>query len=265
MEGAHYARNNKNNNDKHNKELLQLSDIIQVFSIDVSKKIEGYNGKYVLHASYTINCAKDWNEYSAHINQFINEIEVAHNLDAIGIIIHMGKQMDLPIEQAMYNMYTALLYVHTKTLKYKSVKILLETSTGQGSEMCYKLEDFAYFFKKLIHHKNKEVADRFRVCLDTCHIFAAGYDIRTEQNITLYLEAFEELIGLHYIDLVHLNDSLNELGSNVDRHENLGKGHIGLDALLYIKKYFHNLGVAIVLETPRNGILYDLKLIKSIK
>ncbi|AYV75742.1 MAG: apurinic endonuclease [Terrestrivirus sp.] len=243
---------------------IQKCDIVQVFVPSAKTSISGiknYNGKYVVHGSYTINLARNWDEYSIWIHQFIKEIILAHQLKAIGIVIHMGKQLELTKEEAYNNMYTSLLYVNQQTIKYDSVKIFLETSTGQGSEMCYKLEDFAHFFKKIIRLKNTQISDRFKICLDTCHIFAAGYDLSKESSILLYLEALEELIGLRYVGLIHLNDSKNEVGSNIDRHENIGKGKIGKEGLLYIVHYFKKLNVPIILETPSDNIENDLKLI----
>lgn len=263
--GAHINDNNIDNSD-----LINNSNIIQVFVPYRNKKNNSYKGEYVVHASYTINIAKKWDEYSSWIIQFIHEIEMAHKLNAIGIVIHMGKQLDLSTTDAYNNMYTSLIYVHNYTKdKYSSVKIFLETSTGQGSELCYKLEDYAYFFKKFIRHHNKELSERFRLCLDTCHIFAAGYDITTESRVLLYLEALEELIGTRYVGLIHLNDSKNDQGSHIDRHENISnnKGYIGKDGLIAFAKYFKKLNVPIILETPNNDnnndILKDLLLIKN--
>lgn len=268
MNGAHINDFDENKLNNEDLALLNDSSIIQVFVANkkyeninaLSKKI--YSGKYVVHASYTINLARNWDEYSIWIHQFINEIISAHKLNAIGIVIHMGKQLELSKEDAYNNMYTSLLYVNQQTQKYKSVKIFLETSTGQGSELCYKLEDFAYFFKKLLRNKNEEINSRFRICLDTCHVFAAGYDLSKEASVLLYLEAFEELIGLRYINLIHLNDSKNEVGSNIDRHENIGDGKIGKDSLLFIAKYFNKLNVPIILETPSLHLYRDLKMLK---
>ena len=208
--------------------------------------------------------AREWDEYSVHVNQFIKEIILAHKLHAEGIVVHMGKQMELSKEDAYNNMYSCLLYIHQQTKKDSPVTIYLETSTGQGSELCFKIEDYAYFFKKLLRHKNKEISDRFRLCVDTCHIFGAGYDLTTEASIKMYLEAFEELIGIRYINLIHLNDSKMELGSNVDRHENIGAGYIGKEGLKYIVKYFKKINVPIVLETPYENILQDLEFIKNL-
>ena len=216
--------------------------------------------KFIIHASYVINLSRDTEEHSPSIQLFIAEIVAAYELGAEAIVVHMGKRLDLEKDEALNNMYIGLMYVHEQTKSYP-LKILLETSTGQGSEICYKIEEFAYFFKKLSRNKNKAVAERFAVCVDTCHIFAAGYDLRTKAAVYMYIEAFEELIGLRYINLIHLNDSKKELGSNVDRHENIGKGAIGSDGLIEIAKYFVKLKVPIILETPGHEILKDLGLL----
>lgn len=217
--------------------------------------------KCVVHASYTINLATAWDEYSAWLVLFIEEIKLANKIGAEGIVVHMGKSLELTQADAYNNMYSSLLYVHNQTLNCKDTKILLETSSGQGSEICFKLEDFAYFFKKLSRNKNEAIVNRFGICVDTCHIFAAGYDLTSKALVYMYLEAFEELIGLRHIKLIHLNDSRKEVGSNVDRHENIGQGKIGKEGLLIFANYFKNLNVPIILETPYEKILDDLKLI----
>ena len=228
---------------------------------ELKKYLDDHQMKCVVHASYTINLSRDWDQYSGMIQQFILEITRAHLMGAFGIVIHMGKQMELDLPDAYNNMYTALIYVHHQTIKYNSVKILLETSTGQGSEICYKIEELAYFFKKFSRNNKANIASRFGICLDTCHVFAAGYNLVTKSAVYSYLEAFEELIGLRHLYLVHLNDSKREVGSNVDRHENIGKGKIGKDGLLEVAKYFKNLKIPIILETPGDYILEDLKMI----
>lgn len=220
------------------------------------------NFKCIVHASYAINLAKNWTDYSPWIIQLIEEIEIASKIDAKAIVIHLGKQLDLSKEEAYNNMYTSLLYVASQTINFKNVRLLLETSSGQGSEMCYKLEDLSHFYKKISKNPNKKLIDRFGICIDTCHIFAAGYNIINKEMIDIYLESFEELIGLRHVYLIHLNDSKKEVGSNVDRHENIGNGKIGKVGLLYFAKYFKNLNIPIILETPYEHILDDLQLIK---
>jgi deoxyribonuclease-4 len=227
----------------------------------IKNDLSKYNIKAVIHASYTINIAQEWSEHSWWLKQLYLEMELAEYIGAFGIVIHLGKQLKLSTQQGLNNMFTSLLYIHNKTKNF-NLKILLETSTGQGSEMCYNLEDFAYFFNKFL----KINKDKFRICLDTCHIFQAGYDIRTKKNINKYLNDFDRMIGIKYIGLIHLNDSKNELGSKLDRHESLGEGFIGEDSIKYISKFFFNVNVPIILETPdSNKLKKELDLLKIIQ
>jgi deoxyribonuclease-4 len=217
----------------------------------------------VVHISYVINSAQEWNYHSWWIKQFIMEIESAEKMDAFSVVVHLGKQLDISREEAINNMFTSLLYVHDQT-KSTKVKILIETSSGQGSEMCYRLNDFAHFFRKFANHRSNEIRERFGICLDTCHIFAAGYDIRTTDVIKSFFNSFEEMIGIKHIKLIHLNDSKKDLGSNVDRHHNIGRGFIGKNGLKSIIKIFGHLGVPIILETPDEYVENDLKFVKKI-
>lgn len=207
----------------------------------------------VIHASYTINIAQNWNEYSSWIKQLIAEIDIAEYLGAFGIVIHLGKQLKLPYEIAMNNMYSSMIYIFNKT-KHLNIKILFETSTGQGSEMCFKIEDFGKFFGKLL----KISHNKFRICIDTCHIFQAGYDITTKNNIKNFINKINKHIGLKYIALIHLNDSKNTIGSKLDRHEDIGKGYIGTQNLLFITDFFIKLNVPIILETPSKSSLAEI-------
>ncbi|MCJ7637963.1 MAG: deoxyribonuclease IV, partial [Nitrososphaeraceae archaeon] len=218
--------------------------------------------KVVVHSAYIHNIAREWDDYSWWIQNIILEIKYAYECEALGIVLHLGKQLDLSTSEAYNNMYSSLVYIVNQTKKYP-VTIFLETSTGQGSEMCYRLEDLAYFYKKFSHNPNKELKERIKLCIDTCHIFSAGYDLREKHNIDDYLEAFEELIGIRYIGLIHLNDCKVNIGEQRDRHNNIGKGYIGLRGLKYFYDYFKKLNVPIVLETPDYGYRTEIKLLKN--
>lgn len=247
-----------------NQELFRVIDyktnLVQLFIYPDSKYISLYenfrdsaikkNIKIVVHAPYTINIAAEWDNYSWSINSLIEQIILASKIGAFGIVVHMGKQLKESRESSYNNMLSALLYVHNKTLKQLETKIILETPSGMGTELCYKMEDFAYFFKKLSLNKNENISNRFKICIDTCHIFAAGYDIRDKKSVDQYIKTFDDIIGLRYISLIHLNDSKREIGSNIDRHESLGKGYIGKDGLKYITKLFKQYSIPIILETP---------------
>ena len=206
-----------------------------------------------VHISYTINIASDPNNYSWGIMQFIEEIKIASYIGAYAVVVHLGKQLDLSKEVALNNMFINLLRVLDITKKL-DIKILIETSTGQGSEMCYDLDELAKFYNKI---KN----NRIGICLDTCHIFNAGYDIRTKKTTEIYLKNFEDKIGINSIKLIHLNDSSNDIGKHIDRHQNLGRGYIGIEGIKQIIMFFTSLNIPIVLETPDEFINDDLTIL----
>ncbi len=219
--------------------------------------------RIVIHSSYMHNLAREWDEHSWWIKNMELEVKYAHMLGAIGLVVHFGKSLDLSLSQAYNNMYTSIVYLHDVTREYKDVKIFLETSTGQGTETCYKLEDLAHFYRKFSSSLNAELKNRIKLCIDTCHIFAAGYNIRSSSDVKAYLEEFDELIGLKYVHLIHLNDCKVDLGEKLDRHANIGKGKIGYFGLKVIFDYFSKLDVPIVLETPGCKYGKEIKMLRE--
>lgn len=227
---------------------------------DFNNFLKSHKMKCVVHASYTINLSQNWDSYSWWIQQFIDEIKLASKVGAEVIVVHVGKKLNLSKEEAVNNMYTSLMHVHHETKNYK-IKILLETPTGQGTQIGHKLEDLALIYRKFSKHKKDEIVHRFGICLDTCHIFSAGYNIKNKESRDIFFDNFNELIGIKHIKLVHLNDSKVPCNSQVDRHENFGKGYIGEDALISIAKSFKKINVPIIIETAYPGIYQDLELI----
>lgn len=236
-------------------------------SVNELLKMKAYldknNMRAVIHSAYIHNLARSWDSYSWWMKNIELEIKYAYYIGAIGIVIHFGKKLELTKEEAYNNMYTSLIYIHNKTLEYKNVKIILETPTGQGTELCYDLNDLSYFFNKFKNNVNKEIKDRFGLCIDTCHIFSAGYDIRTKEDVKNYLQQFEDKIGLRYVKLIHLNDCKVNIGEKKDRHQNIGSGYIGMTGLKHVYKYFKKLNVPIVLETPNHGYKDEINLLKN--
>lgn len=242
--------------------------IIQLFVSNAKKNkntydefkelIKKYNIKVSVHISYTINLSKDSTKFIWWIHQMVDEIKLAEKLGAFVVVVHLGKQLDLELDVALNNMYINLIKV-VSLVENTKIKILLETSTGQGSEILFKIEDLAKFYLKL--KENKLLSDRIGICLDTCHIFNAGYDITDKKKIKLYLAEFDRLIGINEIKLIHLNDSKNKVDSRLDRHANINHGYIGKDGLSEIARFFTKLGVPIVLETPDEYIKDDLELL----
>lgn len=232
---------------------------------DFSTLLKKHNMNVIVHASYTLNMAQKWDEYSWWINQLMLEINLSNKIGAKFIVLHLGKSLDLDLNVALNNMYTSLLYVANKLDQNIDIKILLETSSGQGSEMCIKLEDLSKFINKLLNHRNKKISERFGICVDTCHIYSAGYDINSKKNVLKYIKDFDKYIGLKNLKVIHLNNSKTELNSNRDRHDNLNHGHINIDGLCEFVRLCFKLDVPIILETPDDYINEDLDIIRNIK
>ena len=263
-------------NIKHYKELINNKNtVIQLFvnidkkHIDTYKKfshiLKKNNINIIVHASYTINIAQKWDEYSWWITQLLMEIDLANMIGAKFIVLHLGKSIDLDLNVALNNMYSSLIYIANKINPNNDIKILLETSSGQGSEMCIRLEELSRFINKLLMHKNKKISDKFGICVDTCHIYSAGYNINTSNDVLRYIKDFDKYIGLKNLKVLHLNNSKTELGSNKDRHDNIYKGTINPDGLSEFIKLCFKLGVPIILETPDEYIEEDLEFIHMIK
>jgi deoxyribonuclease IV len=217
----------------------------------------------VIHASYSINLSRRWSDNDWWIQQFIGEIFNAGIVNAFGIIIHTGKRLELSNAEAINNMYSALLHVHGKTLSHQKVKILIETPSGQGTETLINIEEFCKFMNKFYKHPDKNIRDRFGVCIDTCHVFAAGNEIRTEESMNSFFKKIDTIIGTDKIKLCHVNDSKKGLGSKLDRHEIIGKGELGLKPIIKIVKFMKSLQIPIILETPTKGLINDYKLLTN--
>ena len=221
-----------------------------------NKLMRDYGISCVVHASYSINLGAKWDTYSWWIHKFIGEIFMAERLGAFGIVVHLGKQMTLEHGDAINNMYNGLIHVHNKT-KHTNVSIYVETSAGQGTEMCYNLDDYCKLFAKLTH------ISRFKMCIDTAHIFVAGYDIRTPESVRDIFTMLHNKVSANHIGLIHLNDAKEPLGSKKDRHQSLGQGTIGLDGLTTIIQFAKSANIPIVLETPYDNQSNDVTILAN--
>ena len=194
----------------------------------------------VIHAPYIINLANNENEekYQFAIDFLKKEIKRVEMFGIEKLVLHPGSFVNLDIDTGINNVINAL----NEVIEPKSsVKICLETMAGKGTEVCFKLEHI----KKIID--NVKYSDNVMVCLDTCHLNDAGYDM---SKFDLFLDEFDKLIGIDKIGCIHINDSKNEIGARKDRHENIGYGYIGFDSLINIiyNKRLEN--IPKILETP---------------
>jgi len=196
------------------------------------------------HASYLINLGSPKKEgLEKSRAAFQEEIERCHALHIPYLNFHPGAALDGG-EKACLDTIVESLLSYKDLLKEGSTTLLLETTAGQGSSVGHTFEQLGYIIQKV--GKDYPIG----VCIDTCHIFAAGYDIRTKASFAKVLEEFDEKIGLSYLKAFHLNDSKKPFGSKRDRHECLGKGEIGIEAFHFLVTHPKTKNLPMYLETP---------------
>ncbi|WPD21743.1 MAG: deoxyribonuclease IV [Candidatus Electrothrix scaldis] len=205
------------------------------------------------HASYLINLASSKEEKAAKsITAFIAELQRCARLGVPYLVFHPGSHGGAGVEAGLKNVVAHLDQVIEQAgSDCAQVKILLETTAGQGTALGSRFEELAWILEQ------SRFPEQLGVCVDTCHIFAAGYDIRTPEAFTATFEEFEQVIGTERIHFFHLNDSKKSLASRVDRHEHIGKGEIGLTGfeLLLNDPRFRN--HPMTLETPKGDDLAE--------
>jgi deoxyribonuclease-4 len=192
----------------------------------------------ICHAPYIINLANNKNQekWNFSISFLKQELERCKVLEVKYIVVHPGNALDLDINAALKNIADALNYI----ILDDGPMILLETMAGKGSECGKTLEEL----KTIIDNVN---SNNIGICLDTCHLNDAGYEIGDFDEL---LKQVDDLIGLDKVHCIHLNDSKNALNSHKDRHENIGLGTIGFSKLLYVLNHNKLEDVPKILETP---------------
>jgi deoxyribonuclease-4 len=222
------------------------------------------NGPVAVHDSYLINLANpDAKKANRAVGAFAEEIRRTAQLHIPYLIMHPGSHVGAGTEEGLRQLTTNLDRAFEGSGVSNSVMVLLETTAGQGTGIGSSFEELAY----VVSHS--KYPQRLGVCFDTCHAFAAGYDISTKTGYSKTFAAFDAIIGLERLRFFHLNDSKKELGSRVDRHEHIGKGKIGLEGfrlLMNDPRFAHH---PMVLETPKEKDLKEdiknLKLLRSLE
>lgn len=201
-------------------------------------------GQVMSHDSYLINLGSPDPEMLAKSRKaFREELERCHLLKISYLNFHPGAATGGSEEACLDTIAESLLEIEDLVHKGKT-KLLLETTAGQGTSVGHRFEQIGYILKKA--HRKIPVG----VCIDTCHIFVAGYDIRTEEGWEATLAEFDEKIGLKHLSAFHVNDSQKELGSRVDRHACIGHGKIGLDSFRFLMASPKTRDLPKYLETP---------------
>jgi deoxyribonuclease IV len=198
-----------------------------------------------IHDSYLINlCSPDPITYERSLEAFIDEHRRAAQLGVRLLNFHPGAAVGRDRQSAVAIVAERMNIAHEATDGLDTISVI-ETTAGQGSTLGWRFEEIAEIIRQI------DRSERVAVCLDTCHVFAAGYDITTEGGYHDTIAAFDATIGLDRLLLFHLNDSKGALGSRLDRHEHIGKGQIGEEAFRLLMSDERFVGVPKVIETPK--------------
>ncbi|WP_129630569.1 deoxyribonuclease IV [Candidatus Oscillochloris fontis] len=219
-------------------------------------------GPVIVHDSYLINLAAPADElWEKSIAAFSHELERCDLLGIPYLVTHPGAHTGSGEDVGLEREAVALNRIFESGIGGQTV-VLLETTAGQGSALGCRFEHLARLFALVPHH------DRMAVCVDTCHIFAAGYDIRDAESYTATFAEFDRLVGIERIKCFHLNDSQKGLGSRVDRHSHIGQGCIGLEAFRLLVNDPRFTGIPMIIETPKGDAMDEdrenLSLLRSL-
>jgi deoxyribonuclease-4 len=216
----------------------------------------------IAHAIYLVNLASDKQEFvRKSVDDLVDELTRCETLGIPGLVLlpvaHCGAGDDCGLAAIV----AGLDEVFQATADFK-VQILLETTAGQGSCLGWQFSELAHIIN------NVRKPERLGICLDTCHVFAAGYDIRTEAGYKQLWADFDSVIGRDNLKAIHLNDSKQPCGSRKDRHHHIGQGEIGLEAFKFIMNDKSLRGIPMVLETEKDKEMTEdvknMKLLRSL-
>ncbi|MFO0841498.1 MAG: deoxyribonuclease IV [Gemmataceae bacterium] len=197
------------------------------------------------HDSYLINLASpDEALYRRSLEAFVDELDRAEALGLSYLVTHPGARLDDTEEAGLARVAAALDEAHARRPGHK-VRVLLETTAGQGTSLGHRFEHLGRLLGLVAEPK------RLGVCFDTCHVFAAGYDLSTALGYEATMGHFDDVVGLKRIRAFHVNDSAKPLGSRVDRHAHIGRGKLGVEAFRLLVNDPRFAGVPMVLETPK--------------
>jgi deoxyribonuclease IV len=214
----------------------------------------------IAHSAYLINlAAPDDGLYEKSLQAFLDELQRCELLGIPYLVVHPGAHMGAGEAQGLKRIAAAIDRIHRETTGLHAA-IALEVTAGQGTALAYRFEHFATILEQV------DAPERLGFCLDTCHLLAAGYDFRTRQGYDRMMAAWDDLVGIERIRVIHLNDSKKDLGSRVDRHEHIGQGYIGTKGFKFLLNDRRLACLPMVLETPKddNADVRNLQMLRSL-
>ncbi|HUP48751.1 MAG TPA: deoxyribonuclease IV [Thermoanaerobaculia bacterium] len=203
-------------------------------------------GPVLTHVSYLINLATTNAEFHRKsLLAMIDELDRAERLGIHAVVLHPGAHMGAGTAAGIDQIARSFDRIHAATAGH-GVVTLLETAAGQGSCVGCTFEELGNILDLV------DDPSRLGICVDTCHVFAAGYEIRTRDGYELMIEEIDKHTGIENVGAFHLNDSKRPLGSRVDRHQHIGDGEIGLDAFAFVLNDVRFAAIPKLIETPKN-------------
>ncbi len=213
-----------------------------------------------VHDAYLINLGTaNPVTYRRSYQAFVEELRRCEMLEIPYLVMHPGSHMGEGEEAGIQRIAESIRQAYQESGVERTV-VLLETTAGQGTNLGYRFEQIAQIMERT------GLDEKIAVCVDTCHIFAAGYDIRTFETYQQTKARFEQLIGLDKLKVFHVNDSKRELGSRIDRHARIGQGEIGLDAFRLLVNDPDFRTTPMILEIPGGNDAYaeDIRLLRQL-
>lgn len=232
--------------------------------IELFIKLKPHFFSVFAHASYLINLASpDRAVYRKSVNNLAEELMRCHSLRITMLVLHPGSHMGDGESKGIMRVVQGIQASYAQSRAYE-VEILLETTSGQGTSLGSRFEHLRDIMGELVSRKYN-----IDICLDTCHIFSAGYDIRDPESYTRTWQEFDARLGMPRLKAIHLNDSKRGPGSRIDRHEHIGQGEIGLQGFKLILNDPALSSIPMSLETPKGPDLKDdienLSLLRSLR
>lgn len=210
-----------------------------------------------IHTAYLINLSTSKKElYRKSKESFLSEIKRADIIGADYLITHLGSIRNSGEGQGVKRVVEAMIYISEK---YRgTTRILLENTAGERGEIGYTFEQLSEILDQV---RDLKAEGRIvgGICLDTCHAFSAGYDLSTHRGIEDVLKRLDSIIGLESLKVIHLNDSKKPLGSRIDRHEDIGKGFIGINGFRILLSHLRLKDIPFILETPKKNEADDIR------
>jgi len=191
-----------------------------------------------IHSSYLINIGNIIDEKVKSI--ILDDFIIGDRVSGKGVIFHVGKHCNRFTEEECLDLMINNINMIIEETKDLEIKFILETGCNCGTEVCTSIDRYKYIYDKI------DRKDRFGFCIDTCHIFVAGYDINE------YIKEFTSIIDEDLIKVIHFNNSMSKKGSKLDRHDNIYRGYISVNEMRDFGNYFFSRNIPIILETPDN-------------